>query len=75
MSGSSDGFKPLDYLNINGLLAGVVHKGAATLHELKTIYSLEDAKWMEECFYIPDLNTNRYHERQARNAETKQRIR
>lgn len=74
MTGESDGFKPSDYININGLLAGVVRSGAATLHELKTVYSLEDARWLEECFYIPKLNEMRWQERQKRHAEAKRMI-
>ena len=49
-------------------LAGVVSRGACTLHELKTVYSLEDVKWMEEAYYIPEYDRYMARERQKRKA-------
>lgn len=38
------------------MVALIVSRGAATLHELRTIYSLEDAYLIWESVYIPLLN-------------------
>ena len=67
-SDRGDGRKPTPYPNIDGLLAGVVSRGACTLHELKTVYSLEDVKWMEEAYYIPEYDRYMARERQKRKA-------
>lgn len=75
---SSDGGcgrKPTPYLNINGLLAGVVAKGACTLHELKTVYSLEDVKWMEEAYYIPEYNAAMNQQAARRKASMRRGVR
>lgn len=65
------GRKPTPYPNIDGLLAGVVNRGACTLHELKTIYSLEDVKWMEEAYYMPEYN--RYQEQMHQHSKAQLR--
>jgi len=56
---------------VDGLLAGVVHRGKASLWDLKNRYSLEDVKWLEEADYIPELNEYRHRERQRRHNELK----
>lgn len=45
-----------DYQNIDGLIGSLVANRMATLNELKTIYSLEDAMDMYEAFIIPRYN-------------------
>lgn len=45
-----------EYQNISGLVGVLVGNRIATLHELKTIYSLEDAMDMYEAFIIPKFN-------------------
>lgn len=47
----------VDYKNIDGFIGAIVESGKATLHELKTIYSLEDAFDMWEIIIV-----NRYNE-------------
>lgn len=45
-----------DYQNIDGLIGTLVANRIATLIELKTIYSLEDAMDMYEAYIIPRYN-------------------
>ena len=45
-----------DYQNIGGLIGTLVAARMATLNELKTIYSLEDAMDMYEAYIIPRFN-------------------
>lgn len=45
-----------DYQNIDGLIGALVSNRMATLAELKTIYTLEDAMDMYEAFIIPRYN-------------------
>ena len=68
-SDGASGYQPTRYINIDGLLAGVVSRGACTLHELKTIYSLEDVKWMEEAYYIPEYNEAKARQAAANKAK------
>ena len=72
-SDRGNGHKPTPYPNIDGLLAGVVSRGACTLHELKTIYSLEDVKWMEEAYYMPEYNEYMARERSRRKADIRRK--
>jgi hypothetical protein len=55
-----------DYQNIDGLIGTLVANRIATLIELKTIYSLEDAMDMYEAYIIP-----KYNEWKAMKAEQK----
>lgn len=34
----------------------LIHNGLATLHELKTVYTVEDAMYMYEAYIIPKYN-------------------
>ena len=45
-----------EYQNINGLIGTLVANKIATLYELKTVYSLEDAMDMYEAYIIPKFN-------------------
>lgn len=45
-----------DYQNIDGLIGTLVANRIATLNELKTIYSLEEAMDMYEAYIIPKYN-------------------
>lgn len=38
------------------MLGTIISEGKATLNELKTIYSLEDAFLLFECIIVPKLN-------------------
>ena len=49
-------FTTMDYQNIDGMLGAIVNEGRATLNELRTIYSLEDACDIYESFMIPRYN-------------------
>lgn len=44
------------YQNIHPVIGLLIANGIATLHELKTIYSMEDAMDMYEAFVIPKFN-------------------
>ncbi len=46
----------VDFQNIEGLFGAIVASGKATLHELKTIYSLEDAWLMWEVIAVTRYN-------------------
>lgn len=74
ISDSGDGFKPREYVNISARLAGVVHRGRATLWELKHRYSLEDVYWMLEADYIPEYNEARAAQASVRRAKVKKLI-
>lgn len=56
MAQVDDGGVSKDYQNINGLVGTLVANRIATLHELKTVYSLEDAMDMYEAYIIPKFN-------------------
>lgn len=45
-----------DYQNLDGLIGTLISSHMATLNELKTIYSLEDAMDMYEAYIIPKYN-------------------
>lgn len=55
-----------DYQNISGLIGTLISNRIATLNELRTIYSLEDAMDMYEAYIIP-----KYNEWKAMKAEQK----
>lgn len=46
----------LPYKNVDPFIAGIVHSGRASLHELRTIYDLRDAYDMWEFDYVPAFN-------------------
>lgn len=45
-----------NYVNIGGLIGALVANRVATLYELQTVYSLEDAMDMYEAIAIPKYN-------------------
>lgn len=45
-----------DYLNISGLVGALIANRVATLYELQTVYSLEDAMDMYEAIAVPKYN-------------------
>ena len=47
----------MDYTNVKGFIAAIITERFATLNELKTIYSLEDAYDLWEVIMV-----NRYNE-------------
>lgn len=47
---------PKQYPNIPPLFGLLVSQKVCSLHELKTIYSFEDAVWMYEAIMIPQYN-------------------
>jgi hypothetical protein len=46
----------VDYQNIDGLFGAIISEGKATLHELRTIYTLEDAFILWETIAVPKFN-------------------
>lgn len=50
------GYVPKEYQNINGLVGVLVANRIATLHELQTVYSLQDAMDMYEAYIVPKYN-------------------
>ena len=56
-----------DYVNLSGCVGLPISKGMATLHEMETVYSLEDAWDMLEIMSIDNHNErvwNDFHNRQ-----------
>jgi hypothetical protein len=47
----------VDYKNVDGLIGSIIADGKATLNELRTVYTLEDAFNMWEIIAV-----NRYNE-------------
>lgn len=45
-----------DYQNIPALFGVLISQKVATLHELKTVYSYEDAIYLYEAIMIPKYN-------------------
>lgn len=45
-----------EYVNIGGLIGTLIVERVATLYELQTIYSLEDAMDMYEAIAVPKYN-------------------
>ena len=54
--GDEDGVRLKPYLNIPGLIGTLIASRMATLHELQTVYCLEDAYDMYEAYIIPKYN-------------------
>lgn len=48
--------KTKDYPNIPALFGVLISQKVATLHELKTVYSYEDAIYMYEAIMVPKYN-------------------
>jgi hypothetical protein len=46
----------VDFQNIDGFIGAVIAEGKATLHELRTIYTLEDALDMWEIIAVTRYN-------------------
>lgn len=46
----------VDFKNVNSFLAAIISNGKATLHELKTIYTVEDAYIMWEIIAVCKYN-------------------
>jgi hypothetical protein len=46
----------MDYKNTDGFISAIIADGKATLHELRTIYTLEDALDMWEIIAITRYN-------------------
>jgi hypothetical protein len=46
----------MDYKNVDGFVAAIIADGKATLNELRTIYTLEDAFLMWEVIAISRYN-------------------
>lgn len=45
-----------EYQNVDNLIGTLICNHLATLHELKTIYTLEDAMTMYEAWVVPKYN-------------------
>lgn len=58
---------------MDGLIGTIVEAGKATLNELKTIYTLEDALVIWECIVIPRFNSWMAAEREKRQRKAKAR--
>lgn len=50
------GYPTKDYVNIGSLIGTLIANRVATLYELQTVYSLEDAMDMYEAIAIPKYN-------------------
>lgn len=50
------GYPTKDYVNIGSLIGTLIASRVATLYELQTIYSLEDAMDMYEAIAVPKYN-------------------
>jgi hypothetical protein len=46
----------VSFQNVDGLIGAIIADGKATLHELRTIYCLEDAMMMWEAIAVPRYN-------------------
>jgi hypothetical protein len=55
-----------DYRNVDGLIGQIVASGKATLNELRTVYSLEDAMLIWEAEIIPKYNEYLINEHYAK---------
>ena len=45
-----------DYRNVDPLIGQIIDGGKATLHELQTVYTLEDAYTIWEACIVPKYN-------------------
>ena len=62
----------VQYRNIDALVAFLIERKAATLQELKTIYTLEDAMNMQEALEVPLIN--QWHEMEREKFRSKYRL-
>ena len=46
----------MDYKNIDGFIGALIAEGKASLNELKTVYTLEDAFYMWEVIAVTRYN-------------------
>lgn len=56
LRGYSSESPSVDYQNIDGLCGAIIADGKATLHELRTVYTLEDAFDMFEVIAVTRYN-------------------
>lgn len=56
-----------DYANIPPLTGRLVSAGIATLHELRTVYSLEDAYLLDEVLTVRNYHTWLANKESSRN--------
>ena len=61
-------YESIEYPNVDDLVGTLVAHRYATLHELKTVYTLEDVEDMYEIIAV-----TKYNEHLAMNAATKRR--
>ena len=64
----------LPYKNVNPFIADIIHSRLATLHELRTVYDLEDACNLHEVDYVPAYNNYLRRKREADKAERKRLV-
>ena len=60
-----------DYRNVDGFIGSIIASEKATLQELKTVYSLEDAMIIWESDIIPKFNEYKINEYYAKKVKTK----
>lgn len=72
MKTEDDGFAGKDYVNVDNLIGVLIYNKLATLNELKTIYSVEDAMYMYEAYIVPKYN-DYLHNKQAVDKAKKKR--
>lgn len=53
----------MEYLNLSALIGGLISSRLCTLHELQTVYSLEDALNLWEVLSIDGHNRQQYEKR------------
>lgn len=63
--------KPKPYPNVRPLFGMLISRRICTLHELRTIYSLEDAMYMYEALMVPEFNKWREMKAQESKAKAK----
>ena len=59
-------FEPLAHANSDGFIAAIIDAGKATLSELRTIYSLEDAYDLYEIIAVSRYNNYLANQSKAR---------
>lgn len=63
------------YRNIDGLIGTIISSGKATLYELKTVYTLEDAMQLYECIAVENRNMDLRREYEQAKAKSKRGFR
>jgi len=64
-------FTGIDCPNVNGMIAAIIDEKKATLHELRTIYSLEDAYQIWEVIAVRRYNeykAQKFYDKKAKRA-------